>query len=272
MNYYSSTSEADDAWANAAYVPEAQTIIESWEKDAEAYREQLSSKSRALLNIPYGSGERHGFDVFLPEGEPKGLMIFIHGGYWIRFDRSYWSHYAQGANDNGYIVAMPFYDLCPDVSIPEITGQIAKAIETIAAKYSDLPIVITGHSAGGHLTSRMMEKGRFASELEGRINRGTPISPVADLRPLLKTSMNDQLNLDVATAEAESPVLSRNSLDVPISVWVGSIERPVFIDQAKALSSAWECNLFVADGLHHFNVIDGLKDGDSDLTRSVLGL
>ena len=272
MKHYKSKAEADDAWANAAYVPEAQDIIDSWETNAAEYREKLLAEGRAQINIPYGDGERHGFDVFLPEGTPKGMMVFIHGGYWIRFDRSYWSHFAQGANENGWAVAMPSYDLCPTVGIPEITKQITRAIETVSAQNPDLPLIIAGHSAGGHLTARMLEPGRFAPEIEQRITRAVPISPVADLRPIMETSMNEQFKLDQATATAESPIAGQNSLDIPITVWVGNAERPVFIEQATTLSKNWECDLMLDAGKHHFDVIDGLKDANSDLTKTVLGL
>lgn len=272
MKYYTSRDEADDAWANAAYIPNAQGYIDDWTAEAADYRYRLSVSKRAILDQSYGSSDRQRYDVFLPTGTPKGLMIFIHGGYWLRFDKSFWSHFAQGGVDNGWVVALPSYDLCPAVSIPDITAQITRAIETISAEFPDLPITITGHSAGGHLTARMLEKGRFAPELETRITRAVPISPVADLRPIMETSMNDSFKLDEATAIAESPLFSRNSLDIPITVWVGGNERPVFIEQAKALSTAWDCGLHIAEGRHHFDVIDGLKQANSDLTRAVLGI
>ena len=33
----------------------------------------------------------------LPEGAPRGLAIFVHGGYWMAFGRESWSHLAAGA-------------------------------------------------------------------------------------------------------------------------------------------------------------------------------
>jgi len=83
--------------------------------------------------------------------------------------------------------------------------------------------------------------------------------------------MNDSFKLDEAKAIAESPTLSRNSLDIPITVWVGGIERPVFIEQATTLSKNWTCDLMLDKGKHHFNVIDGLRDANSALSKAVLG-
>lgn len=103
-----------------------------------------------------------------------------------------------------------------------------------------------------------------------RIARIVPISPVADLDPLLRTSMNEILLLDEAEARAESPVLCPAPA-APVTVWVGADERPAFITQAKGLAEAWRSGLVIETGRHHFDVIDGLADGDSDLVAALLG-
>mgnify|MGYP000517674144 CR=1 FL=1 len=51
----------------------------------------------AQLDIPYGAHPRERFDLFLPEGAPKGLAVIIHGGFWLAFDKSVWSDLAEGA-------------------------------------------------------------------------------------------------------------------------------------------------------------------------------
>ncbi len=97
-----------------------------------------------------------------------------------------------------------------------------------------------------------------------------PISPVADLRPLRETTMNDDLRLDAAEAEAESPVLHAPP-SVPVHVVVGARERPAFIEQAGMLARVWDAGLTVAADRHHFDVIAPLAQADSDLTALVCG-
>jgi acetyl esterase/lipase len=196
-------------------------------------------------------------------------MVFVHGGYWLKFDRSYWFHLAQGAAAQGWAVAMPSYDLCPDVRIADITGQIASAVNVVA-EMADGPIVLAGHSAGGHLVARMLAPGMLSPEVAGRLQRVMPISPVSDLRPLIHTRMNEDFQLDEASAAAESPVLMQNWLDVPVAVWVGADERPVFLDQARWLAEAWGADLVVEDGKHHFDVIDALVDPRSEMVQTLL--
>ena len=261
--------ELDDAYANAAHITGADAYPARWAAQAVAFRETESDTGHARLDHPYGPGEREALDLFLPKGRPAGLCVFVHGGYWLRFDRSYWSHLARGPLARGWAVAMPSYDLCPDVTIAEITRQIACAVTSAAAEI-DGPIALTGHSAGGHLVARMAVAGVLHNDVARRIRSVVPISPVADLRPLLKTSMNAQLGLDMAAASAESPVLMQ-PLDISVTVWVGAAERPAFLDQARWLGEAWECPVIEAEGRHHFDVIDALGDPDSTMVQALTG-
>jgi len=262
--------ELDDAYANAAYIPGAEDYPPRWAEAARMWRTARAHEDLARLDLPYGQRERERFDLFLPNGSPQGLVVFVHGGYWLKFDRSYWSHLAAGPVARGWAVAMPSCDLCPSVRISDITRQIAKAVD-VAAGLVGGPLVLSGHSAGGHLVSRMLAPEMLEAGVVERLRKVVPISPVADLRPLLKTSMNADLRLDMAEAEAESPVLMQERIDVPVTVWVGADERPAFLDQAQWLADAWRCGHVVAEGRHHFDVIEPLEIRDSNLVDTLLG-
>ena len=253
--------DLDDAYANRPYIPDADAFPPRWEAEAAAFREALGP--RAVLGVSYGPSARQAYDLFHPEAERLGTMIFVHGGYWRAFDRSAWSHFATGALERDWSVAMPSYDLCPAVRIATITQQIAEAVQEIAARL-DGPLTLAGHSAGGHLVARMLAPGMLPAKLVRRIRHVVPISPLADLEPLCQTEMNSDFRLDVDMARAESPMLQPPPR-TPVTLWVGGAERPAFLDQAMWLADAWQAPQNVRDGLHHFNIIDDLKDPNSDL-------
>ncbi|MBE1297306.1 alpha/beta hydrolase [Phycobacter azelaicus] len=259
--------DLDDAYANGAYIKGAEDYPPRWLASAEDFRNSLHE--RAQLDIPYGPAARQKFDLFLPEGTPKGLFIFVHGGYWLKFDKSSWSHLAVGPLAHGWAVAMPSYDLCPDVSIADITRQVASAVVHIAEEV-DGPIVLAGHSAGGHLVARMLDRALVPDDIGARLKTVIPISPLSDLVPLLRTSMNKEFKMDAEAARAESPVEMQDRYDVPVTVWVGAEERPAFLDQAVWLSDAWGADHVIAFGKHHFNVIDPLADPESDLVALIV--
>jgi acetyl esterase/lipase len=269
----------DDAYANAAYIPGAAAYPERWRQNAAEFRDGLLSAGQAELDITYGQSTRSRLDLFLPDKAPRGLLIFVHGGYWLKFDKSYWSHLAAGPLHHGWAVAMPSYDLCPEVTIAQITRQIVQAIICAAGRV-DGGLVLSGHSAGGHLVARMLAPGMLPNAVMQRVQRVVPISPVADLRPLLQTAMNAQFGMDAAQAAAESPVLQQ-APKLPVTVWVGAEERPVFLDQARWLVEAWQADPerpdleqtdvghVVSPGQHHFNVIEGMAHAQSALTKAL---
>lgn len=260
----------DDAYANAAYIKDAETYPPRWEAAAKSFRDSLGA--RAQEGVRYGPSARQVFDLFQPEGVARGTMIFVHGGYWKAFDRSVWSHLAAGALARGWAVAMPGYDLCPDVRISGITRQIAAAVTRIADRTFGGPLALAGHSAGGHLVCRMTDPLILPSEIRERIKAIVPISPVADLAPLMETSMNEILQIDAAEAQAESPVNMQPPHGLDVTIWVGADERPAFLDQAEQLARSWGARRVVEEGKHHFDVIDGLTDPDGPMIKALLGL
>lgn len=268
-------TDSDDAYANRAYIKDANIIVDRWPVDAKAFRDELSRHGRMRADIAYGPHDRNRLDLFLPEGKPQGLAVIIHGGYWMLFDGKTFSHLAKGAVENGFAVAMPTYVLCPEARITDITRQIRDAI-AVAAKEIDGPIHLTGHSAGGHLVSRMVSAtSPLSPNLLSRLRKTVSISGVHDLRPLMKTKMIETLKLDATEAERESPALLSPLDGADVTFWVGADERPEFVRQTKLMEEAWSAvtpQIVVEPGKHHFSVIEGLADRNHALVRSLLAL
>jgi len=264
-------ADLTDAYENAAYIPGGQEYPEHWEDAALEFRQIEQAIGRARLNLPYGPGARNALDLFLPAGPAKGVIVFVHGGYWKAFDRSYWSHFAGGATAAEWAVAMLSYSLAPEARISEITTEIAAAVDYAAGLVGG-PIRVTGHSAGGHLAARMnCADTPLAATTVQRIDRIVPISPLSDLRPLMQTEMNGILRLDDDEAARESPVLAHARRGIETVVWVGGAERPAFIDQARWLEEAWpEAHSHIAPDRHHFNVIDLLHGPDGAILHSLI--
>lgn len=265
----------NDAYANADHIPNASGFIKRWPKQAASFRKKLLKQGHASIDLSYGKGERNLVDIFYPEDEPKGLLMFVHGGYWYRFDKSFWSHLAQGALGNGWIVAMPSYSLCPSVKISKITKEIAQSIEFVAAKIKG-PIRLAGHSAGGHLVSRMIcANSPLTKQVQSRIENTIAISPVSDLRPLRQLELNNTLALTVNEAEVESPALLAPHPNKKLTCWVGASERSEFIRQNLLLATAWHglgasITHVEESDRHHFDVIDGLAQPNSPITKTLL--
>src|SRR5215469_5290572 len=187
---------------NRARVPENPVLMAGWAQDAAAYREQ-----RQPLTIAYGPGPRNRIDFF-PEDEEGGpIVVFIHGGYWQALDGSSFSHCARGLNVHRIGVAIPTYDLCPGVTVDAIIGQMRAATRELAKL--GRPLVMSGHSAGGHLAACMLATDWPALDTsmpENVVLAAYAISGLFDLEPLVGTSLNGALRLDGPSARAASPL------------------------------------------------------------------
>ncbi|KAA2314218.1 alpha/beta hydrolase [Pseudooceanicola sediminis] len=262
-----------DAFENALYIPGAERYPPRWQSQAAAFRETWVN---ADLDVRYGDGERTLLDLFQPQGTPRGLAVFVHGGFWHKFDKSCWSHLAAGALARGWAVAVPGYTLAPQARISQITAQVGMALQVAAARVSG-PIRLAGHSAGGHLVTRMAcINAPLTPSVAARIDKITSISGVHDLRPLRLHRMNDVLNLDAAEARAESPALRDPRPDMRLTAWVGGNERPEFLRQTALLTEAWQeginsCQRVIENDRNHFDVIDGLVSADHALTEAFVG-
>jgi acetyl esterase/lipase len=263
----------DTAYNNSAHIPGASALPERWKREAAAYR---ASGLRIEVDIPYGSAEREVFDLIWPDATPKGLAVFVHGGYWRLFSKSDWTHLAEGARASGWAVALPSYTLAPQARIAQITQQVGRAISK-AATLVPGPIRLAGHSAGGHLVSRMAcTDAPVAQDVRGRIAHVLSISGLHDLRPLLKTQMNDTLRLDLPEARRESAALLEPFDSAKITAWVGGGELPEFLRQTALLRQIWQgFDIDIKseiDGTHdHFSVVDGLADSTSPITQAFVG-
>jgi arylformamidase len=233
-----------------ARVPEHPEIFARWADEAARYRGEAS----CALGLAYGDTPRQAMDIFLPEG--RTMALFVHGGWWRALDRSMFSHMARGLNAQGVAVAVAGYDLCPQVSIGDIVAQIRRA-----CAFLDRPVVVVGHSAGGHLAAAM------AATQRGVV-AGYAISGLFDLDPLVGLAMNADWQLDTASARSLSPCLWPGP-GVPFHAVVGELESGEFKRQSRTLAEAWGARYEEVAGANHFTVLDPLSDPRSAMVARI---
>ena len=264
----------NDAFDNSSYVSESEQLADRWAAESADYRQAMLARDRAELDIVYGDDQRNRLDLFRGGNRQEALIVFIHGGYWHKFDKSYWSFLAQGAIARGWSVAIPSYTLAPYASISRITQEIGKAI-MLAAQKVDGPIRLIGHSAGGHLVTRMLCGDTPLDESTlNRIEHVVPVSGIYDLRPLLLTRMNNILRMSEREARDESPALHIPMSTTPVTLWVGDCERPEFLRQTRLMCEKWQgkyehIHAVYQTGKNHFSVIEDLAITDSKIVNAL---
>jgi arylformamidase len=261
---------------NRRRVPAHAEHAARWQTASAAYRQAAMD---AELDLAYGPKERNRYDLFRAGDAKAPLVVYIHGGYWQRGDRKDYSFLAKELNAAGIDLALPSYTLCPSASVMDIIGELRACLVAVWKKTGKRPVV-TGHSAGGHLTGAMAatDWSRMADAPADLVRAGVPISGVFELEPLIPTSINDLVGLDAASARAASPLLwppPRKGLKVIAAV--GGDESSEFLRQSRVVAEAWaraglETECLVVPGTNHFTVVDELAKPGSALFGAVLRL
>lgn len=276
-----STGQAIDYEAeynNRVLVPEHPAIIAGWARDAAAYRDAAGDR---FSTIPYGPGERCAIDLFAPKTESGGaIVVFIHGGYWQGLDRSSFSHMARGLNAHGISVAVPGYDLCPNVRMGEIVDQSRAACRRLGQDGGRLGqdggrLVVSGHSAGGHLAACMLATDWRALDPalpDKLVAAAYAISGLFELKPLIPTSINEALGLDEPEAERLSPISWTPPRGRIMDAVVGADETDEFQRQSRAIVERWgksgvATRFEAIPRANHFTVVAPLANPDSGMVK-----
>ena len=263
-----------------------ETVIPNWIADSKSARDNLD----CTLDVRYADGDKQKLDVFRCGDNKAPTLIWIHGGYWQRGDKSIYSFLATPFVNNGVNVIVVGYDLCPTVSMSRISEELREAIGFIWSNNKSLDInrdkiCVMGHSAGGHLTQMMMATDWPARNPEfpvDIIKAGIPVSPLSYLEPVrLTLALNANLQMDAEEADLESPMTNHPPFtNAPQLVVVGGAETFEFHRQSQMYvnrytSSKRQIDMYVVPGVDHFDELNVLVDTESlfyQKTCTMLGL
>jgi arylformamidase len=174
------------------------------------------------------------------------------------------------------------YDLCPKVSITEIVQQSREALEWIwknskEIKIQSNQIIVSGHSAGGHLTGMLMgtDWSKISNELPvDFIKAGIPISALNLLDPIRYTSINNALNMNQEEAKKQSPIFSPPTTNAMQLVVCGQAETKEFHRQSDIYVEAFKTNFRKIDRYNvpnadHFDEMNDLSNEDSEFFKKI---
>ncbi|MCX7371090.1 MAG: alpha/beta hydrolase [Alphaproteobacteria bacterium] len=218
-------------------------------------------------NIPFGESEREAWDIFPARDPAAPMLAFIHGGYWQRNRRQDFWCLAEGAAAMGWGFALCGYILAPETSMTRIVYQIHAALDVLASRSAG-PIILSGWSAGGHLTAMGAEHPAVTAALA--------ISGIYELGPIRDTYLNAALKLTDDEIEGCSPI-RRPVVQKPMAIAYGSAELPELCRQSRdfhAVRAAAHAPgpLIPVAAADHFTVIETLRRPDGALLRAAAEL
>jgi len=218
-----SQQDRDLGLNNGVAVAGSGDMVAGWERRSA----QMRARDSDHLDLRYGPRERNRIDFF-KAAEKAPTVLFIHGGYWQMRAKEVFAIFAAGPLAHGINVATIGYTLAPDATLDEIVAEIHQGLDFLAAQLPDLGgdasrIVVSGWSAGGHLTSMALS--------HRHVKAGMAISGIYDLEPIRHSYLNVKLGLDEAMSRRNSPMMQAGGAIKPLSLVVGSAELPLLLKQ-----------------------------------------
>jgi arylformamidase len=261
-----SQQELDIGLNNGVAVLESAEIVAGWDQRSAEMRAQYPDH----LDLRYGPRERNRID-FLKAADGGPTLLFIHGGYWQTRAKETFTVFAGGPMAHGINVALIGYTLAPGATLDQIVAEIHQGLDFLVEKLPALGgdpdrIVVSGWSAGGHLTSMALS--------HPHVQAGMAISGIYDLEPIRHSYLNVKLGLDEATSQRDSPMTQAGGVLKPLSLVVGSAELPLLRKQtADFAGHRAKYGLPVTyeeiPGTNHFSIMDELVSPRGRITTLI---
>ncbi len=234
-----------------------------------------------VYDLRYGPGPLEILDVYPAEADTAPVQLYIHGGYWRAQDKSDASFFAEPFTAAGATVVVVNYDLCPNVTLPEIMAEIVRAITWThggIAEWGGDPdrIFISGNSAGAHLGAMMLAHDWQAEGLPADVIKGAALlTGVYDPEPVLGISVNEVIGLTPDMLAAVSPMRNLPRRDLPLLLPVGGGETAEWIKQTRAYAELCQANGIGAEymevpGADHFDMTAAMGDTDGPVLPAIL--
>jgi acetyl esterase/lipase len=248
-------------------------------------RDYMARAPSAGMRIAYGEAPEQFGDLRLPSGAgPFGVAVVVHGGWWrSAYDLTYAGHLATALAADGFASWNIEYRRVGNPgggypgTLQDVTAAVA-ALTTIALTYPlDLGrIVVTGHSAGGHIAAWLAAK-QAHRELDRfgpspRLAGAVPVAGALDLEWTSALRVADGVGIPVHDFLGGTPaeVPDRYALaspvallpcGVPVIAVHGTADANVplelsqrYVERAQAAGDP--ARLIVLEGVDHFTIFD----------------
>ncbi|MQA26244.1 MAG: alpha/beta fold hydrolase [Micromonosporaceae bacterium] len=245
--------------------------------------------------MAYGEHPDQVVDVWLPVGPsgPSPLVIFVHGGFWrAKYDRRHTRPLSVDLARRGYAVAAIEYrrtgqpgggwpgtfddvaaalDATPRLVAAATGGEQAGAAMTGGSEAR--PVIVAGHSAGGHLALWAAVRHRLPETAPWRLTGPPPyagvlaLAPVADLaaahrQRLGSDAAGDLLGGgpdDVPDRYAATDPSALPPPAAPTTLVHGALDDRVPPDHSRDYTARKAARLVEIPDAEHFAVIDPLS-------------
>ncbi|RIK15980.1 MAG: alpha/beta hydrolase [Acidobacteria bacterium] len=239
--------------------------------------------------LHHGDGPEQLVDLYSPASAPPAWVVLVHGGFWrAAWDRTHLRPLAGALRAQGYGVALLEYARpgMPGGGWPGTLDDAAAGLLAVRRHVGpDVPVVLVGHSAGGHLAVWLLHQDAAAP--------GPGLSPVAgavSLAGCLDLTLVAELDLDGGAAAdlvggsptqvpdryaaADPALLGRTPYPVVVVHGTADEQVPERVAEAwwEAAATPGRDRMVRLEGVSHFPLIDPEAPAHEVLLDGIEGL
>jgi arylformamidase len=247
----------DAQYEQRTFVPHADAIIQRYMAASDAVRQRLGEPQTHR----YGESEVEQLDLYGAARDK--FVVFVHGGAWKRQGRRGQAFAAEPFVRAGAAYAAVGFGLLPAITLPEMVGQVCRALVFIQDRYRPKKLVLVGHSSGAHLAGCALTSLPL-------ISSALLVSGVYDLLPVRLSARNEYVRVDERLEDEYSPIRHAAKIRCPVTVAWAEKEGAEFARQSREFADRLKAPALVAKGLNHFEIIETLADPASPLGSAAL--
>ena len=222
-------------------------------QDPPPVQRRMSSEAEV---VPYGDHPDQFGELTLPDGDPRGLVVVVHGGFWKpQYGIEYARPLVPGLVEDGWATwAVEYRRSGARTTLPDVRA----AIDHVAELPVDVDTVVgLGHSAGGHLVTWAAARGGLTHVVS---QAGVLDLVAAYDAGLGGGAVESFLGHPPGPADRDTDPVRMVPLDVPVWCVHGGDDDVVPIGQSRsyvdaATQAGATAELVEVDG-DHFAVID----------------
>ena len=246
----------DAQYEQRAWVPHADDIIRRFGEASDEVRARLGEPG----TYAYGASAAETLDVY--GFSTRKALVFVHGGAWKRQSKRENAFAAETFIHAGAAYVALDFALLPAVTLPEMVGQVCRAIEWVASNLSE-NVFVCGHSSGAHLAASALT--RVAC-----VRAALLVSGIYDLLPVRLSARNVYVRLDERLEHEYSPIRHTDRIRCPVTVVWAEKESAEFARQSREFAEKLKAPAHVGNRMNHFEIIETLANPRSPLAKIAL--
>ena len=246
----------DAQYEQRAWVPHADDIIRRFGEASDEVRARLGEPG----TYAYGPSAAETLDVY--GFSTRKALVFVHGGAWKRQSKRENAFAAETFIHAGAAYVALDFALLPSITLPEMVGQVCRAIEWVASNLSE-NVFVCGHSSGAHLAASALT--RVAC-----VRAALLVSGIYDLLPVRLSARNVYVRLDERLEDEYSPIRHTDRIRCPVTVAWAEKESAEFARQSREFGEKLRAPTHIGNDMNHFEIIETLANPRSPLAKTAL--